>query len=79
MNQPVAPFHIIGNIYYVGASDIGSYLIVTPAGDILLDGGFVETAPQIEANIQTLGFKLADVNSSLIATRTWIMPEAFRR
>jgi metallo-beta-lactamase class B len=61
MNQPVAPFHIIGNIYYVGASDIGSYLIVTPAGDILLDGGFVETAPQIKTNIQTLGFKLADV------------------
>ncbi len=61
MNQPVAPFHIIANIYYVGASDIACYLIVTPAGDILLDGGFVETAPQIEANIQTLGFKLADV------------------
>jgi metallo-beta-lactamase class B len=61
MNQPVPPFHMIGNIYYVGASDITSYLIVTPAGDILLDGGFVETAPQIEANIQTLGFKLADV------------------
>ena len=61
MNQPVPPFHIIGNIYYVGASDITSYLIVTPAGDILLDGGFVETAPQIEANIQKLGFKLKDV------------------
>ena len=61
MNQPVPPFHMIGNIYYVGASDITSYLIVTPAGDILLDGGFVETAPQIEANIQTLGFKMADV------------------
>ena len=61
MNQPVAPFHIIGNIYYVGASDVASYLIVTPAGDILLDGGFVETAPQIEANIQTLGFKPRDV------------------
>ena len=61
MNQPVAPFHLIGNIYYVGASDITSYLIVTPDGDILLDGGFVQTAPQIEANIQTLGFKLSDV------------------
>lgn len=61
MNQPVPPFHIIGNIYYVGASDITSYLIVTPSGDILLDGGFVETAPQIEANIKTLGFKLSDV------------------
>jgi metallo-beta-lactamase class B len=61
MNQPVEPFKIIGNIYYVGASDIGSYLMVTPSGDILLDGGFVETAPMIEANIQKLGFKVADV------------------
>lgn len=61
MNQPVPPFHIIGNIYYVGASDITSYLIVTSSGGILLDVGFVETAPQIEANIKTLGFKLSDV------------------
>ncbi len=61
MNQPVPPFHIIGDIYYVGASDITSYLVVTSSGDILLDGGFVETAPQIEANIKTLGFKLSDV------------------
>jgi metallo-beta-lactamase class B len=61
MNQPVPPFRIIGNIYYVGASDIGVYLVVTPAGDILLDGGFVETAPQIEANIPQLGFKVKDV------------------
>lgn len=60
-NQPVTPFRIIGNLYYVGASDIASFLIVTPAGDILLDGGFVETAPQIEANIKKLGFRLSDV------------------
>jgi metallo-beta-lactamase class B len=60
-NQPVAPFRIIGNIYYVGASDVTSFLIVTPSGDILLDGGFAETAPQIEANIRKLGFKLDDV------------------
>jgi metallo-beta-lactamase class B len=61
MNQPFAPFHIIGNIYYVGASDVASYLILTPDGDILLDGGFVQTAPQIEANVKTLGFKLSNV------------------
>jgi len=60
-NQPVEPFRIIGNIYYVGASDITSFLIVTRAGDILIDGGFVETAPQIEANIRKLGFRLSDV------------------
>lgn len=29
-NQPVKPFRIAGNLYYVGASDVTSYLIVTP-------------------------------------------------
>jgi len=60
-NQPVEPYRIAGNIYYVGASDITSYLIATPEGHILLDGGFVETAPIIEANVRKLGFKLEDV------------------
>jgi metallo-beta-lactamase class B len=45
----------------VGASDVTSFLIGTPAGDILLDGGFVQTAPQIEANIGKLGFEPSDV------------------
>ena len=60
-NQPVQPFRIADNLYYVGASDIASYLITTPAGHILIDGGFVETAPQIEANVATLGFKVTDI------------------
>ncbi len=60
-NQPVEPFRIVGNIYYVGASDIASYLITTPHGHILLDGGFVETAPMIRDNIRKLGFKPEDV------------------
>jgi metallo-beta-lactamase class B len=60
-NQPVEPFKIIGNIYYVGASEITSYLITTPKGHILIDSGFFETVPQIKANIAKLGFKLEDV------------------
>jgi metallo-beta-lactamase class B len=60
-NQPVEPFRIIGNIYYVGASDVTSYLITGPRGYILLDGGFVETAPMIRDNIRKLGFKPEDV------------------
>jgi metallo-beta-lactamase class B len=60
-NQPVEPFRIVGNIYYVGASDITSFLITSPKGHILLDGGFVETAPQIRENIRKLGFKEKDV------------------
>jgi len=60
-NKPVAPFRIAGNLYYVGAIEITSYLITTSEGHFLLDGGFVETAPQIEHNIAELGFKLTDV------------------
>lgn len=60
-NQPVEPFKIAGNIYYVGASDVTSYLITTPKGHILIDSGFIETVPLIKANIAKLGFKLEDV------------------
>ena len=60
-NQPIEPFQIIDNVYYVGASDIASYLITTPDGHILLDGGFEETAPIIRDSIAKLGFELADV------------------
>lgn len=60
-NQPIAPFRIAGNLYYVGANEVASYLITTPKGHFLLDGGFVETASQIERNIAQLGFKLSDV------------------
>jgi metallo-beta-lactamase class B len=66
MNQPVEPFKIIGNIYYVGASDVTSYLITTPKGHILIDSGFAETVPQIKANVAKLGFKLEDVKILLI-------------
>lgn len=60
-NQPVAPFQIAGNIYYVGASDVTSYLITTPKGHILIDSGFPETVAQIKDNVAKLGFKLTDV------------------
>jgi len=61
MNRPVTPFRISDDVYYVGASDVTSFLIVTDAGLILTDGGFDSTAPQIEANIRTLGFNIRNV------------------
>jgi metallo-beta-lactamase class B len=60
-NQPVKPFRIIGNIYYVGASEVSSFLITTPNGHILLDSGFAETIPLIVDGIKQLGFKIEDV------------------
>jgi len=61
MNQPVEPFHIMDNLYYVGANSVAAYLITTPKGHILIDGGFVETVPMIKSGIEKLGFELADV------------------
>ena len=55
-NAPVAPFRIAGNLYYVGTADLASYLVVDPAGMILLDGGLEASAPLILDNIRTLGF-----------------------
>jgi metallo-beta-lactamase class B len=60
-NQPVRPFRIIGNIYYVGASEVSSFLITTRSGQILLDSGFAETIPLIVDGIKQLGFKIEDV------------------
>ena len=66
-NRPVEPFRIAGNVYYVGAADLSSYLITSPKGHILLDSGMLETVPQIKANIAKLGFKLEDVKALIIS------------
>ena len=66
-NRPVEPFRIAGNLYYVGAAGVSSYLITTPEGHFLLDTGFRETVPMIEANIQKLGFRFADIKLILIS------------
>lgn len=58
---PVAPFRIADNLYYVGAADITSYVIATREGLILIDGGFAQMAPQVVANLHTLGFDIRDV------------------
>lgn len=64
-NQPVEPVRITDNLYYVGTNEITSFLITTPAGHIVIDGGFEETAPIILANIRKLGFRVEDVKIRL--------------
>ena len=60
-NAPVPPRHLVGNIYYVGAMGVSSFLITTPEGHVLLDTGLPATAPQIERGVAELGFELADI------------------
>jgi len=65
MSEKVEPFHIIGNIYYVGARNIASYLITTPQGHILIDTGTREMHDVIRTNVAALGFKLQDIKIML--------------
>jgi metallo-beta-lactamase class B len=55
------PFRIAGNLYYVGANDVASFLVTGPAGHVLIDGGYPGTAPMIMASIAKLGFDIRDV------------------
>ena len=58
--RPFPPFRIVGNIYWVGSYDLATYLIATPQGHILINTGVGDTAKQIKASVEQLGFKLAD-------------------
>lgn len=58
---PVPPRHLAGNLHYVGAMGVSSYLITTPAGHILIDTGFEDTVPIIQRGVEQLGFKLTDI------------------
>jgi metallo-beta-lactamase class B len=58
---PFEPRRLIGDIYYVGSNLISVFLIATPAGHILIDTGHAQMLPQVEANIEKLGFHVRDV------------------
>ena len=60
-NAPFKPFRLTGNIHYVGASGISSFLITTPEGHILMDTGFETTVPRIRDRVTKLGFRFADI------------------
>lgn len=58
---PQPPTRIFGNSYLVGFEGLGVALIRTSEGLILIDGAVPQAVPQIEANIQSLGFDLTDI------------------
>jgi metallo-beta-lactamase class B len=59
-NKPFPAYKVIGNIYFVGTDDLGSFLITTPEGNILINSDFDDTVPQIRASVEKLGFKFTD-------------------
>jgi metallo-beta-lactamase class B len=61
VNKPFPPHKIIGNIYFVGPQALGSFLIVTPAGMILINSDYEATVPVVKAAVEKLGFKFTDI------------------
>jgi metallo-beta-lactamase class B len=55
-NEPVEPFRVAGPVHFVGTNELAAFLIATPAGLVLIDGGLPESAPLIEKSIRALGF-----------------------
>lgn len=55
-SDPAPPAHIHGNTWYVGTCGITVVLVQTDAGLVLFDSGPEDAAPQVLANIRTLGF-----------------------
>lgn len=70
-SQPVEPYRVIGNVYYVGAAGISSHVIETPQGLILLDTGTEQMTPVIRASIEKLGHRLQDVKIILSSHAHW--------
>lgn len=60
-NRPSEPFRIAGNVYFVGTRELGIFLIETPAGHILIDTGFEDTAPLIQDSVAKLGLRFSDI------------------
>jgi metallo-beta-lactamase class B len=69
--EPFPPFHIVGNLYYVGSKGLANYLVTTPQGNILINSDLEPNVPMIRASIEKLGFKFEDTKILLISHAHW--------
>ena len=65
------PFHIAGNLYYVGSKGLANYLVTTPQGNILINSDLEANVPMLEASIEKFGFKFKDTKILLISHAHW--------
>ena len=77
------PHKIVGNIYYVGTRTLSSFLIVTPAGNILIDSTYERNVPTIEksvtrARVQVLRHQDSSSGTTRTATTRKAMPWSSR-
>ena len=70
-SKRVEPFHVIGNIYYVGASGVSAHIIDTSDGLILVDTGTDLMIGPIEQNLEKLGFAVEDIEYIVSSHAHW--------
>ena len=60
-DKQFTPHKIIGNVYSVGTETLGSFLITTPDGLILINTSYERTVPVIRDSVEKIGFKFTDI------------------
>src|SRR5690606_19732172 len=55
-NDPFPPHRVMDNLYYVGTSQLASFLLTTPQGHILMLSNYESSVPVIRAAVEELGF-----------------------
>ena len=66
-NEPIEPFRVHGNTWYVGTNGLSSILVETGEGLVLIDGALPQSAAQIEANVRKLGFDPLQIKYILLS------------
>ena len=66
-NEPIDPFRVHGNTWYVGTDGLTSLLVETDDGLVLVDGGLSQSAALIDANIRALGFDPLAIRAILVS------------
>ncbi len=60
-NDPFPAHKVMDNLYYVGTAQLGSFLITTPDGHILVTSNYESSVPVIKASVESLGFDFSDI------------------
>ena len=60
-NAPFPAHHVIDNVYFVGTQQLGSFLVTTPEGHVLINSDFESTVPSIRSSVEALGFEFGDI------------------
>lgn len=60
-NERHEPFRMIGNIYWIGHTEVGAFLIETSDGFILMDSTSTEQSHWAKENIEKLGVDLREI------------------